>query len=825
MVLQYELNKENNIKDDTYNILAFESQNIGIDITSCSPDATANVQLWTIDNNPAQKFKLTYNKEDNTYTIMAVNSGKVLDVSNAGMTNYANVWQYDLNGTDAQKWYIVKNNDDSYSFISKLNGLALDISGASFKNGTNVQVYEYNNSSAQKFILKNAYPMKGERSIEDGVYELSAKGNILQSLDIVNGSTEENAEIQLWTSNFTNAQKFIVKYVGNGYYKIISKISGKALTVESSNPSVGSKIIQKTDENLDTQKWIIKETDVNTYYIYSKCGNLCIDVPSGNTSSGNKLQLWGENGTNSQRFIFVKREITGKKTINDGIYKINLKNNKVFDIDGGKFNACANLQTWANANVQQQKFRVKYNNDGTYTITAIHSAKALDVQNGGTALYTNIWQYDVNGTDNQKWVIEDIGNGYYNIISKANGLYIDISGGLSNNDCTNIQLYYNNGTDAQQFKFMPINIIDEDSYQIQSTINPRKVLDVSNGSQENYANIQLWDYSRVPQQSFKFQALSNEEYIIIADHSNKALNVQNDGNEPGTNVCQCEKNGKENQEWIIQEAGNDTYYIISSANGLCLDAESGQANNGTNIQVYTQNYTSAQKFRITHNNKLVIVLNAGHGGYETGCANNWKGLVEKNITLQIARHIRDDLSGIPDVTVILARDGDYQMNLEDRAMIARNNNANLYVSLHINDEASHSASGSQMYVPFYEGQRHYNSEMTKLAELIQEELSYVGIGRNISGGITKRNIDQIPKYQYLLNGQVVQADYYADIRHAMKGDTLDYGPDLNTETGVPAILVEHCFMNSSDSNLLDSDEDLRRVAQADANAIKRYFGL
>ena len=158
-------------------------------------------------------------------------------------------------------------------------------------------------------------------------------------------------------------------------------------------------------------------------------------------------------------------------------------------------------------------------------------------------------------------------------------------------------------------------------------------------------------------------------------------------------------------------------------------------------------------------------------------------------------------------------------------MIARNNNANLYVSLHINDEASHSASGSQMYVPFYEGQRHYNSEMTKLAELIQEELSYVGIGRNISGGITKRNIDQIPKYQYLLNGQVVQADYYADIRHAMKGDTLDYGPDLNTETGVPAILVEHCFMNSSDSNLLDSDEDLRRVAQADANAIKRYFGL
>jgi len=825
LALQYEQNRVTNIKEDTYNILISTNKKMGIDITSCSQHSTANVQLWTIDNNPAQKFKLTYNTDDYTYTIMAVNSGKVLDVSNGGITNYTNVWQYEQNGSDAQKWYIVKNNDNSYSFISKLNGLALDISGVSFKEGTNIQTYEYNNSNAQKFIFKNSYPMKGEKSIEDGVYELSSTGNISQSLDIVNCSTEENAELQLWTSNFTNAQKFIVKYVGDGYYKIISKASDKALTVESIDPKVGSKIVQKNDENLDTQKWIIKETDINTYYVYSKCSNLCIDVPSGDTSNGNKLQLWGENGTNSQRFLFIKREVTGQKIIDDGIYKINLKNNKVFDIDGGKFNVCANLQTWDNSNVQQQKFRVKYNNDGTYTITAIHSAKTLDVQNGGAALYTNIWQYDVNGTDNQKWVIEDIGDGYYNIISKANGLYVDISGGLSNNNGTNIQLYYDNDSDAQKFRFTPINIIDEDSYQIQSTINSRKVLDVSGGSQDNYANIQLWDYSRVLQQSFKFKALSNEKYIIIADHSNKVLNVQNGENEPGTNVCQYEQNESKNQEWIIQEAGNGTYYIISSANGLCLDIESGQTNNGTNIQIYTQNYTSAQKFRITHNNQIVIVLNAGHGGYETGCANRWKGLVEKKVTLQIARYIRDGLSGIPDVKVILTRDGDYQMDLDDRAMIARNNNADLYISLHINDEASHYASGSQMYVPFYERQRHYNSEMTRLANLIQEELSYIGIGRNISGGITKRNIDQTPKYQYLLGGQVVQADYYADIRHAMKGDTLDYGPDLNTETGVPTILVEHCFINSSDSNFLDSDTDLRKIAQADTNAIKRYLGI
>lgn len=221
--------------------------------------------------------------------------------------------------------------------------------------------------------------------------------------------------------------------------------------------------------------------------------------------------------------------------------------------------------------------------------------------------------------------------------------------------------------------------------------------------------------------------------------------------------------------------------------------------------------------------QITIVLNAGHGGSSTGCANG--GIVEKNVTLYLARKIRDNLNRYSNVEVILSRDGDYDMDLAERAMVARDNHADLYISLHINDESSHTSTGSQMYVPFYEGTKQYNSNMTRLANLIQANLNAIGITNNISGGIVKRNIDQLPKYQYLMNGQVVQADYYADIRHAMKGDTLDYGLDLNTNTGVPAILVEHCFMNSSDVRFLDSNEDLDRLANADTQAIIDYFNL
>ena len=42
---------------------------------------------------------------------------KALDVKNAGMLNGTNVWQYEQNGTDAQKWKIIKNTNGSYSFV------------------------------------------------------------------------------------------------------------------------------------------------------------------------------------------------------------------------------------------------------------------------------------------------------------------------------------------------------------------------------------------------------------------------------------------------------------------------------------------------------------------------------------------------------------------------------------------------------------------------------------------------------------------------------------------------------------------------------------
>ena len=64
---------------------------------------------------------------------------------------------------------------------------------------------------------------------------------------------------------------------------------------------------------------------------------------------------------------------------------------------------------------------------------------------------TNVWQYTGNGTDAQKWVIRSAGGGYYYIISKVNGLYLDVSG-ASNSNGANVQVYTGNSSSAQKWK-------------------------------------------------------------------------------------------------------------------------------------------------------------------------------------------------------------------------------------------------------------------------------------------------------------------------------------------------------------------------------------
>jgi hypothetical protein len=90
---------------------------------------------------------------------------------------------------------------------------------------------------------------------------------------------------------------------------------------------------------------------------------------------------------------------------------------------------------------------------GYYYIVSKKSGLYLDVKGGSKASKTIVWQYARNGSDAQKWKLKGAGKGYYYIQSKISNLYLDVRGG-SKSDGATIWQYKLNRTDSQKWKLI-----------------------------------------------------------------------------------------------------------------------------------------------------------------------------------------------------------------------------------------------------------------------------------------------------------------------------------------------------------------------------------
>lgn len=94
---------------------------------------------------------------------------------------------------------------------------------------------------------------------------------------------------------------------------------------------------------------------------------------------------------------------------------------------------------------------------------------------------------------------------------------------------------------------------------------------------------------------------------------------------------------------------------------------------------------------------LVVAIVAGHGGEDPGALSYDRKLMEKNITLAIARAIRDRLNAMPGYKPVMIRDGDYTVKLQDRPNIGRDNRVDIYLSIHADSAPSSGAQGVTIY--------------------------------------------------------------------------------------------------------------------------------
>jgi len=274
---------------------------------------------------------------------------------------------------------------------------------------------------------------------------------------------------------------------------------------------------------------------------------------------------------------------------------------QVLDIADASSSDGANLQIWSATGAANQKFRFECGDDGFYTITCLKSGKVLDVDNGNVVPGANVQQWSGYGGDSQKWAVQDDGDGGYRLVCKANGLAIDLTGG-STADGTNVQSWTLNGTEAQSFDISSAKAdraVADGVYVVSAAADLSKVLDVEGGSLSDGARLQVYGTNMTQAQAFRFDY--DEEtgfYTITNEGSGKVLDAAGGSTSNGTRVQQYAPNGTLAQRWIVSRDGDGVKICSAAAPSQVLDLTGRSSSDGTKVQLWSSSGGSNQLFRL-----------------------------------------------------------------------------------------------------------------------------------------------------------------------------------------------------------------------------------
>lgn len=447
------------IEDGIYTIKSALNEQYVLDIEASSQKDGGNLELWNNGNTDNQRFILKY-LGDGTYSIVALHSKKAIDVEEGRKEKGTNILQWGYHGGNNQRWIIKSAGNGNFNIISKGNGLYLDIPNSKAGNGSNVQVWTQNGAKNQEFKFVKQDDNKGTKTINNGIYLIESSTDTSKTLEIPRSSLVTGEKLGVWNKNSTVNQKFEFTYRDNGYYTISAVHSDKYLDISEGSKNDGAEVIQWNYHGGNNQQWKIQDAGNGYFNIISRCNGLYLTI------DGTSVKTCKENASLVQKFKLEKPEttITGEKTIEDGRYIIASKVNTsyVIDIPASSTKNGEIIEIWRNRLTDNQKFDVKYLENGYYTIKAVHSEKVLEVPNSAMKIGTKITQNADNTSDSQQWIIKKAEGEYYYIISKSSELYMEIDKQAAKPG-VNLQIQNYTGYDMQKFKFCnPNTLIDID---------------------------------------------------------------------------------------------------------------------------------------------------------------------------------------------------------------------------------------------------------------------------------------------------------------------------------------------------------------------------
>jgi N-acetylmuramoyl-L-alanine amidase len=226
----------------------------------------------------------------------------------------------------------------------------------------------------------------------------------------------------------------------------------------------------------------------------------------------------------------------------------------------------------------------------------------------------------------------------------------------------------------------------------------------------------------------------------------------------------------------------------------------------------------------TGDRKVVVAIDAGHGGEDPG-AKGATGLREKDVTLQVARELADQINRQPGMQAVLTRNGDYFIPLKRRYEIAREHNADMFVSIHADAFKNGDAKGSSVWVLSPRGKtseasrwladRENRADLVGGVSLDDKDDSLAAVLLDLQQGYAMQASESIA-------GNVLKALGRLGPTHRGYVERANFvvlrSPD------VPSILVETAFItNPAEETRLRDDGHRRELATAVLGGVRNYF--
>ncbi|MFQ5441287.1 MAG: N-acetylmuramoyl-L-alanine amidase [Thermodesulfobacteriota bacterium] len=215
----------------------------------------------------------------------------------------------------------------------------------------------------------------------------------------------------------------------------------------------------------------------------------------------------------------------------------------------------------------------------------------------------------------------------------------------------------------------------------------------------------------------------------------------------------------------------------------------------------------------------VIVIDPGHGGVDNGAISP-RGVREKDLTLAVAKRLAEVLRKKLGCTVILTRNGDTFLPLEERTALANSNDADIFISIHANSAPNRSAKGLETFFLNYEPSDEASRRTAALENGFDPEEA--GIEGGFTDDLKTTLLDLATTAAHHESSALAESIHMSLVRSTGRGDRGVKQAPFTVLGGavMPAILVELGFIsNSTDRRWLVSSKGKRQIADSIALGI------